>query len=154
MAAPTASTSPFDYRDAPVPVRDDIVAALGRLGAPVEVVAESHQPEVLREMVRRFASTDVGQRLEAADASDADVRRELRFHARIRFPRGASVAGFEHLLVRGAIDLWLPGPDGVEMRRWYEPTFAPAAELAAQKRGELVERFDELLRPAATGRKQ
>ncbi len=32
--------------------RDEVEAALGRLGAPVDVVAESHQPEVLREMVR------------------------------------------------------------------------------------------------------
>ena len=32
--------------------RDDITTALARLGAPVDVVAESHQPEVLREMVR------------------------------------------------------------------------------------------------------
>ena len=32
--------------------RHDVEAALGRLGAPIDVVAESHQPEVLREMVR------------------------------------------------------------------------------------------------------
>lgn len=29
-----------------------IVDALGRAGAPIDVVAESHQPDVLREMVR------------------------------------------------------------------------------------------------------
>jgi DNA-binding transcriptional LysR family regulator len=32
--------------------RDVVVAELARLGAPIEVVAESHQPEVVREMVR------------------------------------------------------------------------------------------------------
>lgn len=32
--------------------REVIAAALGELGSPIEVVAESHQPEVLREMVQ------------------------------------------------------------------------------------------------------
>ena len=32
--------------------RDVVTAALARLGAPLEVAAESHQPEVVREMVR------------------------------------------------------------------------------------------------------
>jgi DNA-binding transcriptional LysR family regulator len=33
--------------------RTAIVDSLGRLGAPLDVVADSHQPEVLREMVVR-----------------------------------------------------------------------------------------------------
>jgi len=44
-----------------------IVAELRRLGAPIEVVAESHQPEVLREMVRLGAGWTV---LPSAQAED------------------------------------------------------------------------------------
>ena len=51
--------------------------------------------------------------MRAALASGADVRREVDFHARIRFPDGADVAGFDSLLINGSIDLWLPTDDGV-----------------------------------------
>jgi ATP-dependent helicase/nuclease subunit A len=61
-------------------------------------------------MVERFAATDVARDLAAARASGADAWPEAAFHARIRFPDGARVAGFEHLLVRGTVDLWLPRP--------------------------------------------
>lgn len=42
-----------------------VVAALRKLGAPLEVVAESHQPEVLREMVRLGAGWTVLPRAQA-----------------------------------------------------------------------------------------
>lgn len=44
-----------------------VVAELRRLGAPIDVVAESHQPEVLREMVRLGAGWSV---LPSAQAED------------------------------------------------------------------------------------
>jgi hypothetical protein len=64
-------------------------------------------------MVDRFARSPSGRRLAAALAAGADVRREMAFHARIRFPAGLVVGDHEALLVRGSIDLWLPEPDGV-----------------------------------------
>lgn len=47
--------------------RSLVVAELRRLGAPIDVVAESHQPEVLREMVRLGAGWTV---LPSAQAED------------------------------------------------------------------------------------
>lgn len=44
-----------------------VVAALRTLGAPLEVVAESHQPEVLREMVRLGTGWTVLPRAQAED---------------------------------------------------------------------------------------
>jgi ATP-dependent helicase/nuclease subunit A len=61
-----------------------------------------------REMAARFMLSAVARDLGAALAAGGDVRRELAFHARIRFPAGQPVAGLEGLLVRGGIDLWLP----------------------------------------------
>ena len=53
--------------------RSDIAAALRRLGAPVEVVAESHQPEVLREMVRLDVGWTVLPRAQA-EAGERPLR--------------------------------------------------------------------------------
>lgn len=47
--------------------RSVVVAALRKLGAPLDVVAESHQPEVLREMVRLGAGWTVLPRAQAED---------------------------------------------------------------------------------------
>ncbi len=47
--------------------RQVVVAELRRLGAPIDVVAESHQPEVLREMVRLGAGWTVLPRTQAED---------------------------------------------------------------------------------------
>ncbi len=63
-------------------------------------------------MVRRFLDAPVGARFVEALAAGRDVRREVAFHARIRFPGKASVAGFDALLVKGSIDLWMPEADG------------------------------------------
>ncbi|MHC5011141.1 MAG: UvrD-helicase domain-containing protein [Planctomycetota bacterium] len=70
-------------------------------------------PGRLGGMVRRFLRSDTGRRFRAALDGDEDVRREVSFHARIRFPAGARVGPFESLLVRGSMDLWLPEGDGV-----------------------------------------
>ncbi len=91
-------------------------------GAPPEA-----RPLLLR-MVERFRASGVGRRTARLLAERADVRREVAFHARIRFPRGARVAGFEALLVRGAIDLWLPGTDGAEIVDY--KTNAPGGHFA------------------------
>jgi asparagine synthase (glutamine-hydrolysing) len=47
---------------------------------------------------------------------------------------------------------WLlrAGPGGVELRRWYEPRFRPAQGAGPARRGEWVERFDELLAQATS----
>lgn len=49
---PPATWGPWVTFPAGSHTRRQVAAALVRLGAPFEVVAESHQPEVLREMVR------------------------------------------------------------------------------------------------------
>ena len=67
------------------------------------------------EMSERFVHSDVGVQMRAALSSGSDVRREVDFHARIRFPGGERVAGFDSLLVKGSIDLWLPTPEGVQL---------------------------------------
>jgi len=67
----------------------------------------------VRRMVNRFLASDAGAQLRAALADGLDVRREVALHARIRFPRGDAVGGFDSLLVKGSIDLWLPTADGV-----------------------------------------
>jgi asparagine synthase (glutamine-hydrolysing) len=41
------------------------------------------------------------------------------------------------------------GPDGVDVRRWYEPLFEPRPETARRSRGQLVEEFDELFSQAS-----
>ncbi len=64
-------------------------------------------------MVERFRASSIGRRVAAALREGEDIRREVAFHARIRFPRGAEVGGFDALLVRGAIDLWLPTAEGL-----------------------------------------
>lgn len=46
-----------------------VVAALRKLGAPLDVVAESHQPEVLREMVRLGTGWTVLPRAQAEDGA-------------------------------------------------------------------------------------
>lgn len=69
--------------------------------------------EAVRGLARRFLCSDLGARLRRALADGADVRREVALHARIRFPAGEPVGGFEALLVKGSIDLWLPTPEGV-----------------------------------------
>ncbi|WP_239488893.1 LysR family transcriptional regulator [Luteitalea sp. TBR-22] len=62
-----ASWGPWVLFPAGSHTRALVVAELRRLGAPLEVVAESHQPEVLREMVRLGAGWTV---LPAAQAED------------------------------------------------------------------------------------
>lgn len=64
-------------------------------------------------MLARFVASDMARDLRAAQARGDVVRSELDFHARIRFPGGEPVAGFEALLVKGSIDLWLPTESGV-----------------------------------------
>ena len=49
---PAATWGPWVLFPAGSHTRSVVVDALRRLGAPLDVVAESHQPEVLREMVR------------------------------------------------------------------------------------------------------
>ncbi len=66
-----------------------------------------------RGMVERFLAGPTGVALRAALAAGEDVRREVALHARIRFPGGEPVGGFDSLLVKGSIDLWLPSDDGV-----------------------------------------
>jgi ATP-dependent exoDNAse (exonuclease V) beta subunit len=77
-------------------------------------------------MLVRFAQSDVAARLGRALAAGADVRREVAFHARVRFPAGAKVGPFEALLVKGTIDLWLP--DDGEVRLVDHKTNAPSRE--------------------------
>ncbi|MFV1959124.1 MAG: PD-(D/E)XK nuclease family protein, partial [Planctomycetota bacterium] len=83
--------------------------------------------DLLRTMVARFLASGTGRRFAEALARDEDVRREVAFHARIRFPAGGRVGPFEGLLVRGAIDLWLPGSDGVRIVDY--KTNAPSRHL-------------------------
>jgi hypothetical protein len=63
-------------------------------------------------MARRFLGSPAGRATAAALAAGEDVRREVALHARIGFPDGAEVAGFDSLLVKGTIDLWLPTARG------------------------------------------
>jgi ATP-dependent exoDNAse (exonuclease V) beta subunit len=63
-------------------------------------------------MVGRFLGSATGAAFRDALARGRDVRREVAFHARIRFPDGAEVGGFDSLLVKGSIDLWLPDGEG------------------------------------------
>jgi ATP-dependent exoDNAse (exonuclease V) beta subunit len=58
-------------------------------------------------MVARFLASPTGEAFAAALAAGREVRREVAFHARIRFPEGARVGGFDSLLVKGSVDLWL-----------------------------------------------
>ena len=67
----------------------------------------------VRAMVERFLASPLGERLREALAEGRDVRREVALHARIRFPGGEPVGGFDSLLVKGSIDLWLPTAEGV-----------------------------------------
>lgn len=77
-------------------------------GLPDAVRAEANT------MVERFATSPLGVSLDEATRRSADsAMRELAFHARIRFPKGEPVAGFEALLVKGTIDLVLGRPHGV-----------------------------------------
>jgi len=69
--------------------------------------------ELLAEQVARFTRSPTGRRVARAIEAGDDVRREMTFHARIRFPAGVEVGPFDALLVRGSIDLWLPEADGI-----------------------------------------
>jgi hypothetical protein len=62
--------------------------------------------EAARAMVRRFAGSTTGRAVLVDLAGAATTRREVAFHARIRFSAGPEVAGFDSLLVKGSIDLW------------------------------------------------
>ena len=64
-------------------------------------------------MAQRFLDAPLGAALRAALREGLDVRGEVALHARIRFPGGEPVGGFDSLLVKGSIDLWLPTAEGV-----------------------------------------
>ncbi|MEZ6025615.1 MAG: UvrD-helicase domain-containing protein [Planctomycetota bacterium] len=64
-------------------------------------------------LVMRFLGSELGTRLGHALAEGADVRREMAFHVRVRFPERRRVGPFDGLLVRGTVDLWLPTERGV-----------------------------------------
>ncbi len=68
---------------------------------------------LLQAMQARFLAGRTGRRMSEALEAGEDVRREVAFHARIRFPAGERVGPFDSLLVRGAIDLWVPEADGI-----------------------------------------
>lgn len=76
------------------------------------VGAPAGAAERARAMVERFLRSATGRALEAALRAGANVRREAAFHARIAFPGDARVGPYGSLLVKGTVDLWLPGPDG------------------------------------------
>ena len=82
-----------------------------------EFPAAAHAPAraLLQAMVDRLLASPTGTTLMAQLAAGADLRREVAFHARIRFPAGEQVGPFDSLLVRGAIDLWLPAADGIRI---------------------------------------
>ena len=67
---------------------------------------------LLESMVSRFVASQTGGTVSRALEAGLDVRREIAFHARIRFPAGATVGDFDSLLVRGSIDLWHPDVEG------------------------------------------
>lgn len=89
------------------PLLERAVAAELSGPAPAAVV------DLLQTMVARYAASPTGSLATQALRSDAQIRREVAFHARIRFPAGATVGGFDSLLVRGSIDLWLADADGL-----------------------------------------
>jgi len=103
-------------------------AVIERLGAddetpPPDLVAAAAEDEgggdamraAVGEMAERFTRSSLGVAMRGALADGVDVRREVDFHARIRFPGGEQVAGFDSLLVKGSIDLWLPTDDGIRL---------------------------------------
>ena len=94
----------------------DVEASPDALEAVLAAEFGVHPPDgsarLLQAMVARYAASPTGQAVQRALASGHDVRREVAFHARIRFPAGAVVGGFDSLLVRGSIDLWLPDATG------------------------------------------
>jgi len=81
-----------------------------------------------RAMVERFLASAVGRDTRAALVAGRGVRREVAFHARIRFPDGEPVAGFSALLVRGTVDLWFEDAAG-GVRLYDHKTNAPGASL-------------------------
>jgi ATP-dependent helicase/nuclease subunit A len=94
---------------------DDAVAAAVEAEFPAARVGAARAGEARRAatgMVRRFLGSATGRATAEALAAGRDVRREVAFHARIRFPDEAVVAGFSSLLVKGTIDLWLPTERG------------------------------------------
>ena len=82
------------------------------LAAELGVHPPAAATRLLEAMVARYAASGTGAAVSRALEAGLDVRREVAFHARIRFPSGASVGGFDSLLVRGSIDLWLPDAAG------------------------------------------
>ncbi len=86
---------------------DEVLA--DAFGAPVPNAAA----ERARTLVERFLGCPFGARLARELAAGSDVRREMSFHVRVRFPDGRRVGPFEGLLVRGSVDLWLPTERGV-----------------------------------------
>ncbi len=68
--------------------------------------------QAVQEMTERYLACPTGTRMRAALLAGEDVRREVALHARIRFPGGEPVGGFDSLLVKGSIDLWLPAEGG------------------------------------------
>ncbi len=69
-------------------------------------------------MVARFLSSRAGADLRAALRAGRDVRREVPFHARIRFPAGAAVGDYDSLLVKGTVDLWIDREGGAAPGPW------------------------------------
>ena len=82
------------------------------LAAELSGPAPAGVVDLLQAMVARYAASPTGILASRALRLDAEIRREVAFHARIRFPAGATVAGFDSLLVRGSVDLWLADAEG------------------------------------------
>ncbi len=84
----------------------------------LEPYADAEVKAAVAPLLYRFLECPLAQELETALAGrGTPPQRELDLHARIRFPTVAgaekTVAGFDSLLVKGSIDLWLPRKDGV-----------------------------------------
>jgi ATP-dependent helicase/nuclease subunit A len=94
---------------------DESVPAERVQAAVAEEGGGAEMEGAVSEMVERFLTSETGAQLRRALRAGDDVRREVDFHARIRFPGGEEVAGLDSLLVKGSIDLWLPTPSGVRL---------------------------------------
>jgi ATP-dependent helicase/nuclease subunit A len=99
-------------------------------------------PPAARAMLERFRSSEAGKATAAAIAAGTGARREVAFHARVAFPEKEAVDGYDSLLLKGTIDLWLEGKDGVRIVD--HKTNAPSREHPTPQ--SLVERYAPQLR--------